>query len=184
MKKSTLVLIAILAALVIWGFSGYNSLVGLNEGADAQWATVETQYQRRFDLIPNLVNSVKANLTQEQSVFGDLADARARYSGAATPNAKAAAASEVETALSRLLVIVENYPQLSSSATIQGFMAQLEGTENRISVERTRFNDLIRDYNVSIKRFPRNILAAITGFNERNYFEAKEGSDVAPTVNF
>ena len=108
MKKTLIVLIALAAVVVLWGFSGYNSLVTLNENADAQWAKVETQYQRRFDLIPNLVNSVQAVLTQEQTVFGDLADARARYSGAATPDQRAAAASQVESALGRLLVIVEN----------------------------------------------------------------------------
>src|SRR5262245_27989226 len=110
MNKGLIVAIAVIAVVVIWGFSGYNSLVTLNENADAQWAKVETQYQRRFDLIPGLVNSVKAVLTQEQTVFGDLADARARYSGASTPDEKAAAASQVESSLSRLLVIVESYP--------------------------------------------------------------------------
>ena len=184
MKKTLIVLIALAAVVVLWGFSGYNSLVTLNENADAQWAKVETQYQRRFDLIPNLVNSVQAVLTQEQTVFGDLAAARARYSGAATPDQRAAAASQVESALGRLLVIVENYPQLKSSENVRDLMAQLEGTENRVSVERTRFNDVIRDYNTSIKRFPKNILASLTGFDERAYFEATAGAENAPTVNF
>lgn len=184
MKKGLIVAIAIIAVVVIWGFSGYNSLVSLNESADAQWAKVETQYQRRFDLIPNLVNSVKAVLTQEQTVFGDLADARTRYSGATTPDAKAAAATQVESALGRLLVVVENYPQLASSNNVRDLMTQLEGTENRISVERTRFNDTVREYNTAIKRFPANILALVTGFNTRAYFEAADGAATAPQVNF
>ena len=184
MKKSLIVLIVILAIIVLWGFSGYNSLVTLNENADAQWAKVETQYQRRFDLIPNLVSSVQAVLNQEQEVFGALSDARARYSGASTPDERASAASQVESALSRLLVIVENYPVLQSSENVRDLMAQLEGTENRVSVERTRFNDVVRDYNTAIKRFPKNILASIMGFDERAYFEAVSGAEVAPTVNF
>ena len=183
MKKSFIALIAIVVVLVIWGFSSYNGLVSLNESADAQWAKVETQYQRRFDLIPNLVNSVKGILTQEQTVFGDIADARTRYAGALTPDEKAAAASQVEGALSRLLIIMENYPQLQSSVNVQDLMTQLEGTENRISVERTRYNDMIRDYNLSVKTFPRNVFARVFGFSERSYFEARAGSDLAPTVN-
>ena len=183
MKKGLIIVLAILAVLLIWGWSGYNRVVTLNENADAQWAKVETQYQRRFDLIPNLVNSVQAVLTQEQKVFGDLATARAKYAGSQTADDKAASATQVESALGRLLVIVENYPQLNSSANIQDLMTQLEGSENRVSVERTRFNDVIRDYNTAIKRFPTMILAAITGFNERAYFEAASGAENAPTVN-
>ena len=184
MKKGLIILIAVVVVLVAWGFSSYNGLVTLNESADAQWAKVETQYQRRFDLIPNLVNSVKAILTQEQTVFGDIADARTRYAGATTPDEKAAAASQVEGALGRLLVIVENYPQLESSSNVRDLMAQLEGTENRVSVERTRFNDEIRAYNTTVKRFPKNMLARLFGFGERSYFEAANGAENAPQVNF
>ena len=184
MKKSVLALIAVAILLVIWVFSGYNSLVTLNENADIQWAKVETQYQRRFDLIPNLVNSVKAIMTQEQKVFGDITEARTRYAGATTPDGKASAASEVEGALGRLLVIMENYPQIQSSVNVQNLMTQLEGTENRVSVERTRYNDEIGSYNTAIKRFPRNILAMVTGFGERSYFEAASGAENVPSVNF
>jgi len=184
MKKSLIALIAVVVLLVIWGFSGYNSLVTLNENADAQWAKVETQYQRRFDLIPNLVASVRAVLNQEQAVFGEIAEARSRYTGASSPNEKAEAASDVESALARLLVIVENYPQLQSATTVRDLMTQLEGTENRVSVERTRYNDEIRSYNTAIKRFPRNLLAAVTGFGARAYFEAAPGTEQAPSVNF
>jgi LemA protein len=184
MKKGLIVAIALVAVLLMWGLSGYNSLVTLNESADAQWAKVETQYQRRFDLIPNLVNSVKAVLTQEQTVFGDIANARAQYSAAATPDAKAAAASQVESSLGRLIAIVENYPQLASSGNVRDLMTELEGTENRVSVERTRFNDVVRDYNTAVKRFPTNILAGLTGFGTRAYFEAASEAEQAPTVNF
>lgn len=175
-------IIGVLVLIVLWGFASYNGLISLNESIDAQWAKVETQYQRRFDLIPNLVNSVKGVLTQEQKIFGDIAEARTRYGGAISPNDKAIAASQVEGALARLLVIMENYPQLQSSGNVRDLMTQLEGTENRISVERTRFNDIVRDYNVSVKRFPKNILASLFGFGERAYFEAANGAENAPKV--
>jgi len=183
MKKGTLIIIAVVVVLALWGFSSYNSFISLNESVDAQWAKVETQYQRRFDLIPNLVNSVKGVLTQEQKIFGDIAEARTRYSGVTSANDKATAASQVESAFGRLLAVMENYPQLQSSTNVRDLMTQLEGTENRVSVERTRFNDMIRDYNVSVKKFPRNVLAGLFGFGERAYFEATTGAETAPTVN-
>lgn len=184
MKKT--VWIAIIAVIVIiggWFWSSYNNLVTASEGVDNQWAQVEAQYQRRFDLIPNLVNTVKGAMTQEQSVFGALADARTKYSGATSVNDKAAAATQVESALGRLLVIMENYPQLKSMETVQTLMAQLEGTENRISVERGRFNDEVKTFNVMIKRFPLNMIAGMFGFSEKNYFEVAAEAAVAPTVN-
>jgi LemA protein len=183
MKKSTWIILGIVAIVVIWGISGYNRFVTLNTAVDNQWAQVETQYQRRFDLIPNLVNSVKGVLAQEQKIFGDIADARTRYAGATTVNEKVAAANEVESTLGRLLVIMENYPQLRSSETVQTLMAQLEGTENRISVERSRFNDAVATFNVRVKRFPSSVLASIFGFDARNYFQAAQGAETAPTVN-
>jgi len=136
MKKKTWIIIVIAAVVLIgaWLLSSYNNLVSANEAVDGQWAQVEAQYQRRFDLIPNLVASVKGNMEQEQAVFGDLAAARANYSGANTTNAKAEAVSQLEGALSRLLVVMENYPELRSSEAVQTLMVQLEGTENRISV--------------------------------------------------
>ena len=171
--------------VLIIGFfwSSYNNLVTANEGVTSQWQQVETQYQRRFDLIPNLVESVKGAMAQEQKVFGDLAEARTRYSGATSPDAKAAAAGQVEGALARLLVVMENYPQLKSMETVQTLMAQLEGTENRISVERSRYNDTVKSYNVMVKRFPTNLLAGMFGFGERTYFEAQQGAETAPKVN-
>lgn len=184
MKKTLAILgvIAIIAVGYIW--STYNKLIVANEGIDKQWAQVESQYQRRFDLIPNLVESVKGIMGQEEKVFGDIAEARTNYAGAGSSNEKAEAASQIEGALSRLLVIMENYPELKSAETVQTLMAQLEGTENRVSVERKRYNDEVNIFNVLIKRFPANIIANQLGFEARIYFEAEEGSETAPKVDF
>ena len=176
-----LIAIAVLAALYIGGT--YNSLVKGNEGVDTQWAQVESQYQRRFDLIPNLVESVKGVMEQEQEVFTALADARTRYSGAGTPDEKAVAATGLDSALSRLLVIMENYPQLRSVEVVQGLMAELAGSENRIATERQRYNEAVRDFNVSVKVFPRSFLAGLFGFAPRTMFEAVEGASVVPQVD-
>jgi len=170
----------LLAGISAW--MAYNGMVSAAEATDAQWKQVETQYQRRFDLIPNLVESVKGAMQQEKDIFGKLADARTKYGGATSPSDKAQAAGEVESALSRLLVVMENYPQLNSMQTVQTLMAQLEGTENRISVERKRYNEMVRDFNVRIKRFPGVIFASIFNFTEKKYFEAAAGSEVAPKV--
>ncbi len=183
--KKPLIIVLVLAVLIgLYAWSGYNSLVGANESINTQWAQVETQYQRRFDLIPNLVATVQGIAKQEQKVFGDLAAARAKYSGANSTEDKVQAANDVETTLSRLLVIVENYPQLQSSQSFQTLMVQLEGTENRISVERQRFNDQVRGYNLLVKGFPSGILASLYGFKEKTYFQAAPGSAEAPKVNF
>lgn len=180
--KTILIILGVI--VVIGGYIGFtfNSLVSLEETSVAAWQQVETQYQRRFDLIPNLVELVKGVMKQEQAIFTALADARARYSGAVSTNDKVAAASDVESALSRLLVVVENYPVLKSSDTVQTLMSQMEGTENRISVERSRFNETVRVYNLKTKRFPSSIVAAIFGFDEKAYFEATQGAEKAPTV--
>jgi LemA protein len=162
----------------------YNGLVTKSQAVDAQWSQVETQYQRRYDLIPNLVNSVKGMMQQEQTVFLAIADARTKYGAAQTVNEKAAAAGEVETALGRLLAIMENYPDLKSSQNVTQLMDELAGTENRISVERRRFNDLTRDYNTQIKTFPTNMLAGMFGFSEKQYFQSVTGSDTPPKVEF
>lgn len=175
-------LIVILGVVSIVGF--YNDLVTKTQNIDGQWAQVETQYQRRFDLIPNLVNSVKGIFEQEQKVFGDIAEARTRYAGAATVDEKAAAATELEGALARLLVIIENYPEIKSDAAVIGLMDELAGTENRVAVERRRFNDLVKDYNTAIKRVPGSLIAPMFGFSERAYFEAAEGAETAPEVEF
>ncbi len=184
MKRTTIGIIIVAVLIVLYGFATYNSLVTLNVNADTQWKQVETQYQRRFDLIPNLVESVKGVMKQEQTVFTALAEARTHYAGAATPDAKARAAGEVESALGRLLVITENYPQLKSSDTVQTLMSQIEGTENRISVERSRFNQTVQAYNLKVMRIPSSIIASIFGFKTRAYFEAAKGAENAPQVKF
>lgn len=183
MKKTLLIVLVVLGLIFVYGLSVYNNLVRENESADGQWAQVESQYQRRFDLIPNLVSSVQGAMKQEQAIFLALAEARSNYAGAVTINDKAKAATEVESAFGRLLAIMENYPQLKSIETVQTLMIQLEGTENRVSVERMRFNDAIKGYNVMVKVFPSSIIASMFGFDERNYFEAAQGSEIAPKVN-
>lgn len=187
MKAATAVvggIVVVLLGLVLWAFSFYNNLISQTQAIDSQWAQVETEYQRRFDLIPNLVNSVKGLFEQEQTVFGQIALARTRYSGATTTNEKVQAAGELESALGRLLVIVENYPEIRSSAAVQQLMDDLAGTENRISVERRRFNELVRDYNTIIKRVPGRFFAGMFGFSERAFFESAEGAQQAPEVEF
>lgn len=178
--------IVVVIVLIIAGtlVGVYNSLVTNSQAVDAQWAQVETQYQRRFDLIPNLVNSVKGLMAQEKAVFDSIAQARTKYGNATTVNEKAAAAGEVETALGRLLAIVENYPEIKSQAAVTGLMDELAGTENRISVERRRYNDLVRTYNTQIKTFPTNMLAGMFGFSEKQYFQSVSGADQAPKVEF
>ncbi|MDO8557439.1 MAG: LemA family protein [Candidatus Jorgensenbacteria bacterium] len=184
MNKTKWIILAVVVVVVLWGLASYNGFVSKNEAVDSQWAQVETQYQRRLDLIPNLVNSVKGAMKQEQSVFNAIADARTRYAGAATVDEKAAAAGQIETALSRLLVVMENYPTLKSMDVVQGLMAELAGTENRVSVERKRFNDAVQLLNVAIKGFPSNLIAKVFGFNERQYFESVSGAENAPKVEF
>jgi LemA protein len=184
MKKTLYIVGAIVVAVLIYGWATYNSLVSANVGVDNQWAQVETQYQRRLDLIPNLVESVKGIFAQEQTIFTALADARARYAGATTVDAKAKAAGEVETSLGRLLAVVENYPQLKSSENVSTLMSQLEGTENRVSVERKRYNDMIGSYNLLTMRFPSKVIAGVFGFDSRAYFEAAAGAENAPKVSF
>lgn len=184
MNKTWWIVLGIVALVLLYGWSAYNGFVAKNEAVDGQWAQVEAAYQRRFDLIPNLVESVKGIFAQEQEVFGALAAARSAYAGAQTVDEKAAAATRVEGALARLLAVVENYPQLRSSEAVTNLMTQLEGTENRISVERRRFNEAVRELNVAVKRFPGNLVARLFGFGERTYFEAAEGADVAPRVEF
>lgn len=187
MKKGTIILIAVIVVIgifIISIFSSYNTLVALDEGVNTQWANVESKLQRRFDLIPNLVESVKGAMAQEQEVFTAIADARAKLAGATSTSESVEASNQLESALSRLLVVVENYPELKSNQNVTGLMDELAGTENRISTERDRYNEIVREYNSTIRSFPKNILAGMFGFDQRPYFEATEGADVAPEVNF
>ena len=176
------VLLILIIVMMFWGT--YNSLFTKSQAVDAQWAQVETQYQRRFDLIPNLVESVKGIFQQEQKVFGDLAEARSKYAGASTVNEKAVAGGQVESALARLLVVVENYPDLRSQTNVSQLMDELAGTENRISVERRRYNQAVQDYNTTIKRVPTNIIASMFNFGAKDYFQSVSGADQAPKVEF
>lgn len=187
MKKVAIVLIVILAVIGIFVFSlfgSYNSLVALDEDVNTQWANVESKLQRRYDLIPNLVESVKGAMAQEKEVFTAIADARAKLAGAGTTSEKVEASNELEGALSRLLVVVENYPELKSNQNVTALMDNIEGTENRISTERDRYNEVVREYNRAIRSFPTNILAGMFGFEQRPYFEATKGAETAPEVNF
>lgn len=180
-------LLAAIAVVVILGsyLAGfYNRVVKLDQSVSAAWAQVQTQYQRRFDLIPNLVESVKGIFDQEQEVFLGIADARTRYAGAATLDEQVAAAGEVESALARLLVVLENYPELRSSENVTRLMDELAGTENRVAVERRRFNESVQTFNVAIVTFPQNLLARLFGFEPKPFFEAAEGAETVPTVDF
>ncbi len=184
--KNKIIIGVIVGILIIGGWlaSSYNSLAKANIAVDTQWAQVEAQYQRRFDLIPNLVASVQGIFTQEKEIFTAIAEARKGYAGAKTVDEKAAAAGQVESALGRLLVITENYPQLTSNQTLQNLMAQLEGTENRVSAERGRFNEEVGSFNTRIVTFPTSIVASVFGFKQRTFFKADVAAAVVPTVKF
>ncbi len=184
MKKILIGVLIVVVLIVLYTWTTYNKFVKTNEAVNNQWAQVETQYQRRLDLIPNLVNSVKGIMGQEQKIFGDLAEARTRYSGALSVEEKVKAANQVESSLARLLAVVENYPQLKSAENVQTLMVQLEGTENRISVERGRYNDSVRDFNIVTKKFPSSLIAAMFGFKEKSYFQAVQGAENTPNVSF
>jgi len=172
-----------LTSLVAPGCS-YNQFVAQEEGIKSQWGQVENQLQRRNDLIPNLVETTKGVAQQERDVFGQIAESRAKLSGAQTPAQTMQAANEQSAALARLLVIVENYPQLRSNETFNRLMDELAGTENRIAVERMRYNEQVQAYNTSRRQFPSNITASIFGFGEYEVFNAPPEAERVPTVNF
>ena len=181
------VLIIILGIVLFLGFYSvniYNKLVVLSEGVDNKWAQVDNQLQRRYDLIPNLVSSVKGAMKQEKEVFGKLAEARSHYAGAVSQKEKMIAGQEMGSALSRLLVVMENYPDLKSTETVKTLMAQLEGTENRLSVARKDYNDEVKSYNLIVKRFPTSLMAKLFGFGYKDYFKIESGVEKAPKVNF
>lgn len=166
-----------------WAVGGYNAMVSQRNQVDQAFAQVDSAYQRRFDLVPNLVESVKGAQEQEQEVFGALANARTKYGSASSAEDRVAAAGEFESALSRLLVVVENYPELNSNQTVQDLMVQLEGTENRIKVERDNYSAAATAYNTSIQRFPRSLLAGIFGFDKKDLYKANTGASTAPSVD-
>jgi LemA protein len=186
--KNWLVILGVIGAavllLVMWFVGQYNNLVRLDQDVENKQAQVEVVLQRRFDLIPNLVNATKGIMEQEQEVFTAIAEARTKYgSAAAGSGEKIEAAGELEGALSRLLVIVENYPELKSDSAVIGLMDELAGSENRISTERQRYNDSVTTFNTRIKLFPTNLFASMFGFSEKPLFESAEGADTAPEVN-
>ena len=162
----------------------YNRFVSQEEAIKTQWAQVENQLQRRNDLIPNLVETTKGIAQQERDVFGQIAESRAKLSGAQTPEQRMQAANEQSTALARLLVIVENYPQLRSNETFNRLMDELAGTENRLAVERMRYNERVQEYNTARRQFPSNITASLFGFNEYPLFNAPPEAERAPRVDF
>ena len=193
MKKSTIIIIAVIGVAVVWAIMGYNGMVKADEAVSTAWSNVENQYQRRADLIPNLVNTVKGYAAHEKETLDAVVSARTRATQV-TVNADdltpeklqeyQKAQGEVGAALGRLLAITESYPDLKANQNFLELQAQLEGTENRISVERRNFNEVAKSYNTSIRTFPKNILAGMFGFEKRPYFEAQEGADKAPEVQF
>jgi LemA protein len=179
-----LVAVIIIVLLVIWGVSIRNSLATKDQAVNNKWSIIGTQLQRRYDLIPNLVSSVKGLTKQEQAVFGDIAQARTQYAGARTPDEQARAATQVEGALGRLLVITENYPQLRSSEAFTALMTELEGSENRIQVARKDYNDAVLSFNTSVVRFPGSLIAGISGYKPHEYFAVADNATQTPKVNF
>jgi len=184
-----LIVIIILVLIALFAFGQYvsvrNTLVTKNEAVKAAWSQVDIVLQRRADLIPNLVSTVKGYAQQEVTVFGDIANARARLLSAQTPADKIAANGQLDGALGRLLAISENYPQLKSNENFMRLQDELAGTENRIAVERKRYNDTLQDYNTYIQKFPNNIFAGWAGFKPNDaYFAASEGSRAVPKVDF
>jgi LemA protein len=183
MRKTAITGVLIVVAFALSGCS-YNTFVGQEESIKTQWAQVENQLQRRNDLVPNLVETVKGIAQQERDVFGQIADSRAKLAGAQTTEQKIQAANEQSAALARLLVIVENYPQLRSNEQFARLMDELSGTENRIAVERMRYNERVQQYNTSRRQFPSNITAGIFGFKEYPLFNAPPESERVPRVDF
>ena len=183
-NKIFLIVGAVALILVVWVWTGYNGLIQSKGLVDGSWAQVETQYQRRFDLVPNLVSTVKGAADFEQETFASVTAARSQWQNAGSRGEQLSAATNFESAFSRLLVTVEAYPQLQATQAFRDLMAQLEGTENRISTARRDFNESVRVYNVKTQRFPTLLLARLFGFGPEAYFESAEGSETAPKVDF
>ena len=183
----------IVVIILLWGITQYNGLVGIQENVNTQWSQVENQYQRRADLIPNLVNVVKGYASHERETLEGVIQARSRATATTIDanNMDEAALQRFQqsqdalsSALSRLMVVVEKYPELKANEQFQSLMAQLEGTENRIATARMDFNNAAKEYNTKIRKFPASLIAGVTGFRTRPYFTAQAGSEVAPTVDF
>jgi len=193
MNKTLIIVLAVAAILVFWLFGSYNSLVSSEEGVDAQWANVENVYKRRADLIPNLVATVKGYAEHEEGTLIGVVEARAKATAVSIDPSKATpqqlmqyqqAQDGLSQALGKLMVVVERYPDLKANQNFRDLQAQLEGTENRIAVERRKFNGAAKIYNTNIRKFPKVVLASMFGFERKAYFEAPESASEAPTVKF
>lgn len=192
-NKSLWIILGVVAVVLIWGVSSYNGLVTKDEGVSAAWANVESVYQRRADLIPNLVNTVKGYAAHESETLMEVTEARTKSTSitvdpsTATPEQMEAwmkSQDEVGAALGRLIAISENYPDLKANQNFLDLQKQLEGTENRIATERMKYNEKVRDYNTKLRRFPTNIIAGMFGFEKHVMFESTQGAEVAPVVEF
>lgn len=187
MKKSfgpIAVIVIIFVVIALLFIPKYNSLVSAEENIDSKWAQVENQLQRRFDLIPNLVESVKGYANHEQEVITSITEARAQMGSANSPQEQAVANDALTGALSRLLVVVENYPNLKADANFRQLMDELAGTENRLAVAREDYNNEVQQFNKHVKRFPGNLVAGMFGFEQKEYFKAAAGADKAPSIDF
>ena len=193
MKRVLIALVVLVVFIGLMSSCGYNRMVDLEEGVSGQWAQVENVYQRRADLIPNLVNTVKGYADFERETLTQVIEARAKATSTTIDAGNLSpenleqfeqAQQGLSSALSRLMVVVERYPELKANQNFLELQAQLEGTENRIAVERKKFNEVVQEYNTTIRRFPGNISAAIFGFDKKGYFESAPGSEVAPEVKF
>jgi len=179
----TLIIIgAVFVLMILWVMGSYNGLVSSDESVNEKWANVQTAYQRRADLIPNLVAVVKQYSDYEGSVLTEITEARASVGKASTPSEYQAADAQLNSALSKLLVVVENYPNLKANENYLSLQDELAGTENRVKTERDIFNKAVRDYNIKVRRFPTNIIAGMFGFEKKESFEAAEGTEIAPDV--
>lgn len=192
-NKGMVITLAVIAVIALWCISAYNGMVGMDEGVQGKWADVETQYQRRSDLIPNLVNTVKGYAAHEKETLAAVVQARSEATSVKIdPTNMTAeqmaqyqqAQNGVSSALGKLLVVVEKYPDLKANQNFLELQAQLEGTENRITVARRNFNEAAKEYNTAIRKFPKNILAGMFGFEKKAYFEAEQGAEKAPQVEF
>ncbi|MBC2580781.1 LemA family protein [Clostridium sp. DJ247] len=182
--KTTLIIVAVLAVIFLPLIGSYNSMVGLEQKVNAASSNIDTQLQRRSDLIPNLVQTVKGYAAQEQTIFTDVANARAKLAGAQTITDRANADAQLSSALSRLLVVVERYPELKSSENFRDLSVALEGTENRISIARQDYNNAVSQYNTTTRRFPNSIISGIFRFEQKPYYKATQGAQEVPKVDF
>ncbi len=175
---------AVFLLLVLWTVSAYNGLISLQATTDEQWANVETQYQRRVDLVPNLVSTVRGYAAHESQLFTQIAQLRSQWQTAGTVGAKMQAAQAIDSALGRLIAVAENYPQLKANENFLSLQDELAGTENRISVSRTRYNEAVKNYNTATRKVPTNVIAGLFGFAQKQSFEAQAGAQKAPEVKF